>query len=84
MDCLRNKTDGSENGVRNKSIWGVLLGLKDVVVEDVAVEEGSGQVVVHIRVAAKTAGRCGRCLRRSPRYDRGSGRRRWRHLDAGC
>src|SRR5262249_17891485 len=25
----------------------------------------------------------GRCLRRSPRYDRGSGRRRWRHLDAG-
>lgn len=69
--------------MRNKSIWGALLGLKDAVVEDVVVEDASGQVVVHVRVAAKAAGRCGRCLRPSPRYDRGSGRRRWRHLDAG-
>ncbi|MBS2554744.1 ISL3 family transposase, partial [Catenulispora sp. NL8] len=69
--------------MRNKSIWGALLGLEDAVVEDVALDEVSGQVVVHVRAGWQARRRCGRCLRRCPVYDRGSGRRRWRHLDAG-
>ena len=69
--------------MRNKSIWGALLGLKDAVVEDVMLDAASGLVVAHVRVSVKAAGRCGRCLRRSPGYDRGPGRRRRRHLDAG-
>jgi len=39
--------------------------------------------VVSVRPNAKARGRCGRCGRRSPRYDRGEGRRRWRALDLG-
>lgn len=69
--------------MRKKSIWGRLLGLKDAVVEDVVLEAEFGQLVVHVRIGARAAGRCGRCLRRAPGYDRGNGRRRWRHLDAG-
>lgn len=53
-------------------------------VQDVSLDDDSpGQIVINVRIAAKAAGRCGRCLRRSPRSDQGSGRRRWRHLDAG-
>ena len=40
-------------------------------------------MVVSVRPMAKARGRCGRCGRRSPRYDRGEGRRRWRALDLG-
>lgn len=69
--------------MQNRILWGKLLGLQDAVVQDVSLDGGDGQIVVGVRIAAKAAGRCGRCLRRSPRYDRGSGRRRWRHLDAG-
>lgn len=69
--------------MRNKSLWDALLGLTDAVVEAVDVDEASGQIVVQVRIKAAASRRCGRCLRRCPRYDRGSGRRRWRHLDAG-
>ena len=70
--------------MQNRILWGRLLGLQDAVVQDVSLEEDPGQIVVQVRIAAKAAGRCGRCLRRCPLYDRGSGRRRWRHLDAGA
>ena len=69
--------------MRNKSLWDALLGLTDAVVEAVDVDEASGQIVAQVRIKATASRRCGRCLRRSPRYDQGSGRRRWRHLDAG-
>ena len=69
--------------MQNRILWGRLLGLQDAVVEDVSLQDTTGQVVAHVRIAAKAARRCGRCLARSPRYDKGSGRRRWRHLDAG-
>jgi hypothetical protein len=36
-----------------------------------------------VRPNAKARGRCGRCSRRSPRYDTDAGRRRWRALDLG-
>ena len=57
-------------------------GLHGAVVEDVDLQE-DGVVVVHARPRAGERGRCGRCGRRSPGYDRGEGRRRWRALDPG-
>lgn len=42
-----------------------------------------GSVVVAVRPRARDRSRCGVCGRRSPGYDRGEGRRRWRALDLG-
>jgi transposase len=52
-----------------------------VVVESVNVDAGS--VVIAVRPAARAAGRCGICRRRSGGYDAGA-RRRWRSLDVGA
>ena len=68
--------------MQNRILWGRLLGLTDAVVQDVSLES-TGRIIVKVRIAARAAGRCGRCLRRSPRYDPGTPGRRWRHLDAG-
>jgi transposase len=69
--------------VRSVSVWGGLLGLSEAVVEDVELDPEAGRIVAHVRVCKGAALRCSRCLARCPRYDRGEGRRRWRHLDAG-
>jgi transposase len=56
-------------------------------VEDVSVEEDEegemAALVVAVRLRRGDQGGCGKCRRRSPGYDRGEGRRRWRHLDLG-
>jgi transposase len=52
-------------------------------VETVEVDEEAEAVVVSVRLHKRARGRCGRCGRRAPRYDRGRGRRRWRALDLG-
>ena len=83
LSCLRRKTEISENGVRNVSVWAGLLGLVDTVVEDVDVDPDEGTLVARVRVRKGAVLRCSRCLARCSRYDRGEGRRRWRHLDAG-
>jgi transposase len=69
--------------VRNKIVWQRAFGLSLAVVEGVVFDDDAGVVVVSARPVAKARGRCGRCGRRSPRYDRGEGRRRWRALDLG-
>jgi transposase len=69
--------------VRNKSVWERACGLARRVVEDVDFDHAAQAVVVSVRPNAKARGRCGRCARRSPRYDHGEGRRRWRALDLG-
>jgi transposase len=69
--------------VRNRSVWERACGLTRTVVEGVAFDEVAQAVVVSVRPAVKARGRCGRCGRRSPGYDRGEGRRRWRALDLG-
>lgn len=68
--------------MRNASVWGGLFGLVDVVVEDVDLDPDAGVITARVRVRKGARLRCGRCLRRCPRYDQGGGRRRWRHLDA--
>jgi transposase len=68
--------------VRGGRVFARLLGLGRAVVEEVAIEEDS--VVVHARPRARERSRCGVCGRRSPGYDGGEGRRRWRALDLGA
>jgi len=69
--------------VLNTKVWERACGLARTVVEGVRVDDSDGSIVVSARPNAKARGRCGRCHRRSPRYDHGDGRRRWRALDAG-
>ena len=69
--------------MRNSSLWRAVLGVENTVVEGVELDEDEGVVVAGVRPSRRAAGRCGRCRRRSPGYDRGQGRRRWRSLDLG-
>ena len=69
--------------MRNASLWRALLGVEKTVVEDIEFDEDAGVVVASVRPTRRAAGRCGRCGRRSPWYDCGEGRRRWRALDLG-
>ena len=60
-----------------------MLGLQRAVVEDVWIGD-EGEVVVAARPSSRERDRCGVCRRRSPGYDLGEGRRRWRALDLGA
>jgi transposase len=71
--------------VQNATLWRALLGVEKTVVEDIEFDEDEQLLVAHVRprARARVRARCGRCDRRSPAYDRGEGRRRWRALDLG-
>ena len=69
--------------MRKARVWRALMGLENTVVEDVVFDEDAGVLVVHARPTASRRGRCGACNRRSPGFDQGAGRRRWRALDLG-
>ena len=73
--------------MRQTRVWARLLGVQGTIVEDVAAkEDGEGElaaIVVSVRLRRGDVGRCGECRKRCPGYDRGEGRRRWRHLDLG-
>jgi transposase len=66
-----------------KSLWRRLLGVERAVVEGLEFDEDAGAVIASVRPARRDRQRCGRCSRRSGRYDAGEGRRRWRGLDLG-
>jgi transposase len=68
--------------VRGTRVWARLLGLRRAVIEDVWIGDG-GEVVVAARPNWRGRDRCGVCRRRSPGFDLGEGRRRWRGLDLG-
>jgi transposase len=59
------------------------LGVEKTVIECIEFDEDEQLLVAHVRPQKRTRGQCGRCGRRSPDYDRGEGRRRWRSLDLG-
>ncbi|MDQ3093224.1 MAG: ISL3 family transposase [Actinomycetota bacterium] len=68
--------------MREARVWAGLLGLQRAVVE--GVYWGSeGELVVAVRPSWRERDRCGACRRRSPGFDLGDGRRRWRTLDLG-
>lgn len=69
--------------MRNTSLWRALLGVENIVIEDIEFDEDCGGVVAHVRPWRAGLGRCGGCGLRAPWYDRGEGRRRWRGLDLG-
>jgi transposase len=68
--------------VRGIRVWARLLGLQRAVVEDVRMGS-EREVVVAVRPTWRERDRCGVCRRRSPGFDLGQGRRRWRALDLG-
>ena len=68
--------------MRGIRVWARLLGLRRAVVEDVRMGS-EGEVIVSVRPGWRERDRCGVCRRRSPGYDLGEGRRRWRALDLG-
>jgi len=69
--------------VRDVSLWRCLLGVENVVIERVEFDEDAELLVAQVRPSKRQRGRCGVCRRRSPGYDAGAGRRRWRALDLG-
>jgi hypothetical protein len=69
--------------VRSARVFRALLGVDELVIERVDVEDGGEVLVVHARPTRAARGRCGVCRRRCGGYDAGEGRRRWRALDAG-
>ena len=70
--------------MRNVSLWRAVLGVdRRTVIEEIAFDEDEELVVAHVRPRTGVRGRCGRCGRKAPWYDRGEGRRRWRALDLG-
>ena len=72
--------------MQNATLWRALLGVEKAVIEGIEFDEseqGEQVLVARVRPRKRARGRCGRCGRRSPGYDRGEGRRRWRALDLG-
>lgn len=69
--------------MRKNSVLGTILGVQKAVIEGAKLDEETGEMVVAVRVRSKQRQRCGRCGKRSPGYDAGDGRRRWRALDLG-
>ena len=69
--------------MRDVSLWRGLLGVEKTVLERVEFDEDAQVLVAHVRPTKRQRSRCGVCGRRSPGYDSGAGRRRWRALDLG-
>jgi len=69
--------------LRMMTIWALLLGVERAFIEGVDFDEVRGCLYVSLRPWRRESNRCGICRRRSPRYDRGEGLRRWRALDLG-
>ena len=63
-------------------VWARLAGLQRAVVERVWIGS-EGELVLSARPVWRERDRCGVCRRRSPGFDLGEGRRRWRALDLG-
>jgi transposase len=68
--------------VRGTRVWARLAGLQRAVVEGVWIGS-EGELVLSARPVWRERDRCGVCRRRSPGFDLGEGRRRWRALDLG-
>lgn len=69
------------------SIFNQLLNVKGAVVEDARIVGSPLRPVPALGIRARPRKgmlRCPRCGRRRHGYDRGGGRRRWRHQDFGC
>ena len=68
--------------MRMASLLRDALGVEGTVITGI-VERSEDRLVLGVRPRSRHMRRCSVCGRRSPWYDRGSGRRRWRALDLG-
>lgn len=69
--------------MRTSTLWARLLGVEKTVIEDVQFDAIEDVIIASVRPKKSECDRCGECHRRSPKYDRGEGRRRWRIMDLG-
>ncbi|TFB76681.1 transposase family protein, partial [Cryobacterium glaciale] len=69
--------------MRTLRIWRTLLGVENTFVEDIDLDLEGRILIASVRPMAPRRNRCGSCQKRSPRYDLGDGRRRWRGLNVG-
>ncbi|TFB69774.1 ISL3 family transposase [Cryobacterium glaciale] len=69
--------------MRTLRIWRTLLGVENTFVEDNDLDLENRILIASVRPKAPRRNRCGSCQKRSPRYDLGDGRRRWRGLNVG-
>ena len=67
------------------SLSKIILGVKNIVVEKVEIEECNqdSQLIISARPHKRDMCRCSVCGQKSPRYDCGNGIRRWRAPDFG-
>lgn len=70
--------------MRQASLWRALLGVENIVIEEIEHDEEEEVVVAHVRPTRSGRGRCGNCGSRAAWYDHGEGRRRWRSPDLGA
>ncbi|MGP5525247.1 ISL3 family transposase [Glutamicibacter arilaitensis] len=64
-------------------IWATLLGVEKTTVHHVDTCPDTGVLLARVTPHKSMRNRCGSCSKKSPRYDRGAGPRRWRTLDLG-
>lgn len=69
--------------MQDVTLWRMVLGVERTVVEGVGFDEDAEVFIARVRPVSRERGRCGRCRRRSPAFDAGAGRRRWRAPDLG-
>ncbi|MHA7306439.1 ISL3 family transposase [Arthrobacter sp. TMN-49] len=69
--------------MQKTSIWSAMLGVEKTSIIGVDFDEYDEVLLARVRPHKSMRNRCGICSRRSPRYDRGEGPRRWRTLDLG-
>ena len=69
--------------MRNSTILKPLIGVDKVTITSAHLERGT--LILQVRLHARDAAnlQCSQCEKRCPRYDQGSGYRRWRALDSG-
>lgn len=70
--------------MRTKGMIEALVGSKGIIIEGIAIEEETNAIIIKLRPTKVEKLRCGQCNRKSPGYDGGSGRRRWRCNDIGA
>lgn len=69
--------------MHDATLWRALIGVDNTIIEGIDFDDESASLTVRVRPVARRRGRCGRCERPAPGYDRGRRRRRWRTLDLG-
>ena len=80
---LCENQDQEWSPVTISSLAKMIIGVNSMVVENLDVSEKGDQIIIQARPYKRDMCRCGLCGKKAPKYDRGSGLRRWRAPDIG-